>query len=439
MRAGCRVGTGAGTGRMGRFGGQNRVHGYRFSLQFDGHRYFHPCCRHLYSYRYGRCLPSALSTAPSSSVTSLLSPVGPGSSSSSYSTKSLCRLCSLQTYSGSRNETYGRNTRHALEDDIRRESGINAGSKQRHGSNFLLSTLSGKAGDRHSTGRNYHRRLLSSKMQSDDYVIPRIDINSLYDADDVESEDDDDDIGLLEGSFDVDDLEYQDWQLRPQMFKASVADETVIRDLIREGAREDFPDGLNDQDIQYLRSLVDPKERRAVQACLPKDPTFIPLPGDTYDLVLRQFTLEDEMFKEAMSMYEALAKQLQKMGSGSSQKRIKNYLLNWYGPLVEAITREINSIHESAGQSGNTFRVSSYIYWRTWFMSVALQSTAPYLLMLSPEKQAMIALNTVVNELLANRNELLVAKLSTKVGEAVEVGQTFITEYVVFTLFVNVL
>jgi DNA-directed RNA polymerase len=216
----------------------------------------------------------------------------------------------------------------------------------------------------------------------------------------------------------------------PSSFNGQARDDKIasIQELISEGSE----DGLSADDIAYLKTLVEDSKpggsRKARKFAASSPPQFMPEAGDTYDLVQRQFALEEESFQEAMSMYRTISSQLQKMGVGSTQKRVNNYILEWYGPLVAAITKEINSIQSKVVTRGSTLRVrriySNFRYCCAHLLNcffVFVQTHAPYILMLPPEKQAMITLNTVVNELLRKRNLVTTVELVKKIGAAIEV------------------
>lgn len=103
------------------------------------------------------------------------------------------------------------------------------------------------------------------------------------------------------------------------------------------------------------------------------------------ELLQRQLFVEEERLSEAVSSYQETFRNLINMGRGTSMKSIQRTLLQWYEPLLNLITNEIADIEKCVSGEDR-------------------QSYGAYLLMLPPEKLAVITLDTALNGALRTGN-----------------------------------
>lgn len=119
-------------------------------------------------------------------------------------------------------------------------------------------------------------------------------------------------------------------------------------------------------------------------------------------LYIKELALEEEQHGEAFSSYTKQKKNLLSIGKGSSMKSIHRLILKWFGPFQNNIINEINMIHQNV--PGKLRKVYG-----------------PYLMLLPPEKIAVIGLNSAVNLILKSANQgVQVATLSKAIGELIQ-------------------
>ena len=119
-------------------------------------------------------------------------------------------------------------------------------------------------------------------------------------------------------------------------------------------------------------------------------------------LFLRQLRLEEETHSDAVNTYTQSLKQLIGMGKGTNLRYIQRVLLKWYEPLAREIDAEIRRIEKKEVGMDRT------VY-------------GPPLLLLPPEKLAVITLEESLNTILKSANSgVTLTYLARRIGDLVE-------------------
>lgn len=119
-------------------------------------------------------------------------------------------------------------------------------------------------------------------------------------------------------------------------------------------------------------------------------------------LFLRQLRMEEETHSDAVNAYTQSLKQLIGMGKGTNLRYIQRILLKWYEPLAREIDAEIRRIEKKEVGMDRT------IY-------------GPPLLLLPPEKLAVITLEESLNTILKSGNSgVTLTYLARRIGDLVE-------------------
>lgn len=119
-------------------------------------------------------------------------------------------------------------------------------------------------------------------------------------------------------------------------------------------------------------------------------------------LFLRQLRMEEETHSDAVKVYTKSLKQLIGMGKGTKLRYIQKTLLKWYEPLAREIDAEIKRIERKE------YGMDRTVY-------------GPPLLLLPPEKLAVIALEESLNALLKSANSgVTLTNLARRIGDLVE-------------------
>jgi hypothetical protein len=143
--------------------------------------------------------------------------------------------------------------------------------------------------------------------------------------------------------------------------------------------------------------------------------------AEALDLQARQLALEEDVHEQAVASYARISSQLKSMGRGTGQRHVKAQLLEWYDPLCSKIVDEINSIRRK--ETGYLRKVRKDTLFLALFYEGRLyQAYGPFMLMLPPEKLAVIALDTTVNMLLVSGNQVNVNDLTLSIGKLIEVA-----------------
>ena len=127
------------------------------------------------------------------------------------------------------------------------------------------------------------------------------------------------------------------------------------------------------------------------------------VPENRRDLERRQRELEKSTLDEAVVEYKALVAGMMKMGKTSHLPPSTRLFCDWYVPLVEAIHQEQESFRRGEKKAYRAL-------------------VGPLLILLSPEKLAVITMTSAVNALAASGNEhgALVSRLCNMVSESVQ-------------------
>jgi hypothetical protein len=115
----------------------------------------------------------------------------------------------------------------------------------------------------------------------------------------------------------------------------------------------------------------------------------------------RQYDLETSVLEETVKEYSLTMKSLMELGQGASLTLPKRLMVQWFGPLCEAIDREQAAIWD---------REQGY----------DRQQYGPFLILLPPEKLAVITMHEVLSLLLHMGGSARLSMLATRVGEAVQ-------------------
>eukprot|EP00698_Gefionella_okellyi_P002915 TRINITY_DN12765_c0_g1_i1.p1 TRINITY_DN12765_c0_g1~~TRINITY_DN12765_c0_g1_i1.p1 ORF type:complete len:951 (-),score=155.09 TRINITY_DN12765_c0_g1_i1:1452-4304(-) len=114
----------------------------------------------------------------------------------------------------------------------------------------------------------------------------------------------------------------------------------------------------------------------------------------------RELQLEMNAVGEAVERYRRMVAELIEMGKGAEMKPAHKILIHWYMPLVEEISTELRRIKsDESGQDRRNY--------------------GGYLLLLTPEKLAVIVLHEVIGMTLAAPEGVKFARLALAVGQSV--------------------
>lgn len=119
-------------------------------------------------------------------------------------------------------------------------------------------------------------------------------------------------------------------------------------------------------------------------------------------LVERQLKLEEEVRMQALQDHSKVLEDLMGMGRGTGLKIVQRMFLEWYEPFVDEIKEEIKLIKAHNYENGrNTY--------------------GPFLLLLPPEKLAIITINTVLNTVLRSHNAGgVVSQMSIDISDIIQ-------------------
>jgi DNA-directed RNA polymerase len=119
-------------------------------------------------------------------------------------------------------------------------------------------------------------------------------------------------------------------------------------------------------------------------------------------LYLRQIRMEEEQFNEAADLYSKQVQQLMKIGKGTGFKFVQRVLIDWFEPMVEVIENEVARI------LNKEYGVDRSHY-------------GPCLLLIKPQKLAVITIETALNTILRTGNQgIPLTMLANTIGSLVQ-------------------
>lgn len=112
--------------------------------------------------------------------------------------------------------------------------------------------------------------------------------------------------------------------------------------------------------------------------------------------------MEEEMKALSLSEHTKVMNDLLNMGRGTGLKLIQRVMLQWYEPFVQEIKEEIRLIREQSSDEGR-------------------RSYGPYIMLLPPDKLALLTIHTTFNSLLRSHNNgALVLRLSLDIADVIQ-------------------